>query len=535
MVTPRASILAPLVSTGIVGSYEVHLVDTVARLAPDASEVELLALALAARAPRFGHVCVELGVGQGPGAVVDDDGAVAFEWPSPPEWTAALGGSPIVAAPEEADRSPRRPLVWDGRRLYLQRYWRYEASVADAIAARSRASTGAAPQARTEALERVLDALFVPDERDAPDRQRVAAGIALTRPVSIVAGGPGTGKTRTVARLVAADHLLGGRAGGRLLTALAAPTGKAAARLTDAVHAEAQTLRTAGLIDEHVASALEATAATTVHRLLGSRGGTRVTHDRDHPLPHDLVVVDETSMVSLPLLARLLDALRPEARLVLVGDPYQLASVEAGTVMGDLVGPTDPVGAVREGVLAGAVTVLERMHRFGEGSTIAALADAVRTGDPDAAIAVLTAGSTDVAWVRPDDDSGLDRLVAEVVAPGVDQIRAAVAGDAEGALEAAARVKVLAATRQGPLGLHAWSDRIEGAVASAVPGFNRSRRFYTGRPVIVTANDPATGVANGDVGIVVERAGRRSVALATGGGSARSLPPGSSGSRPGGP
>ena len=209
----------------------------------------------------------------------------------------------------------------------------------------------------------------------------------------MLTGGPGTGKTTTVARLLAllaeqAD--LSGRAGLRI--AMAAPTGKAAARLTEAVAAEVARL------DSPDRNRLAGLEAMTLHRLLGSRPDTsvRFRHHRGNRLPHDVIVVDETSMVSLTMMARLLEAVRPDARLILVGDPDQLASVEAGAVLADLVDGLSEREDTR-------VAALLSSHRFGE--SIGALADAIRVGDADRAIEVLRAGGGHIDWI---DDRGPD-------------------------------------------------------------------------------------------------------------------------------
>ncbi len=260
-------------------------------------------------------------------------------------------------------------------------------------------------------------------------RQCLAAASAVLRRLAVVAGGPGTGKTTTVARIVA---LLCEQAGGSAppLVALAAPTGKAAARLEEAVHAEAAALP----VDDAVRSALLGLRASTLHRLLGWRPGSysRFRHDRTNRLPHDVVIVDETSMVSLSLMARLIEAIRPQARLVLVGDPGQLASIEAGAVLGDIVGPAggrlimnasardrlaqatgtaltaeDPPPGVTVG---DGIVVLDRVHRFGGG--IARLAAAIRRGDADAVLEVLGEGHDDVTWIPVDvaDPAGAQML-----------------------------------------------------------------------------------------------------------------------------
>jgi exodeoxyribonuclease V alpha subunit len=338
-------------------------------------------------------------------------------------------------------------------------------------------------------------------ETGPPDQQRRAAAAALTGGLTVIAGGPGTGKTRTVARLLGAAAELTAARARPLDLALAAPTGKAAARMTEAVQHELAVTGTSGPVAER----LGAVTAATLHRLLGWMGGTDYRHDARNPLPHDLVVVDETSMASLPLMARLLAAVRSDASLVLVGDPHQLASVEAGAVLGEIVGPPSdaPAAPVRE-----RVVVLARGHRFAPDSTIAALADAVRTGDADGALALLRSGGDELAWVRDDDTTGIATLQRAVGDHAVDIVTAAVAGRAEEALARATGLKVLCATRHGPLGSYRWNDRVEALLAHEVPSAALYRRFYLGRPLIVTRNDYPHRLMNGDVGIVVARAER---------------------------
>jgi len=527
----EVAVLAPFVDAGVFGPYEAHLAAAVVRLEPGVADEAVVALAAAARATRFGHVCVELAEvarqvvptwESGESGVPAEDGVgvepVALPWPPAEAWARCLSESGIVSPPGDAP-ARLRPLVFDGRFLYLQRYWQYELAVAEDLPTRAdRARPEPDPVSPTlaDALSaQVLDALFEPDGPDRVDLQRLAARRALGSGVSIIAGGPGTGKTHTVARVLAAAHLIAAAEGRELKAALAAPTGKAAVRMEAAVIAEVTALTDSGLITPELSARLTGPGAVTLHRLLGWRPGTHFRHDRGHPLPHDLVIVDETSMVSLPLMAKLLDAVRPDAQLVLVGDPFQLASIEAGTVMADLVGPgadagpgeeTEPVGESETdggSPLAGRVTLLRRMHRFAEGSGIAALAEAIRAGQADFALELLSGESPDALWVRDDDAEGLDRVRQSVAAAGVEMASAARDGDAASALDAAQRIKVLAATRHGPLGVYDWSDRIAAAVADALPGVSRSRAWYAGRPVMVTANDPLNDVFNGDVGVVV--------------------------------
>jgi exodeoxyribonuclease V alpha subunit len=350
-----------------------------------------------------------------------------------------------------------------------------------------------------------------------PDRrQAMAAASAVLRRLTVVAGGPGTGKTTTVARIVALLCEQAVRSGGRMpLIALAAPTGKAAARLEEAVHAEAARIDVADAIREQ----LLALQGSTLHRLLGRRPGSnsRFRHDRNQRLPHDVVIVDETSMVSLSLMARLLEALRPQARLVLVGDPAQLASIEAGAVLGDIVGPAAermvigaparrsleaacdaPVDAVDPdpGVTIGdGIVVLDRGHRFGGG--IAALASSVRGGDADAALALLHDPPDDVVWIPADvgSDSGdaLEPVRAGAVAAGEAVFEAAVAAEGLTALDALGSFRILCAHRRGAHGVSTWTARVEGWLEAELNGFSTADPWFVGRPLLVNEND-YTGV-----------------------------------------
>ncbi len=507
-VPSSVAVLAPFVDAGVFGPAEVHLTASVARLAGERaalSDEVLLALAVAARGPRLGHVCVELDRVQALVVDGDDDAVADLPWPELSEWSAALDASQVVAGPGDADAEPIRPLVWDGRRLYLHRYWAYERAVAADLVDRAgrapRPAAGADAATRRAKTFGALESLFgaerIPGSDGGPDEpnlQRRAAEVALGSGLAVIVGGPGTGKTRTVARLLAAAKLVADGEGRPLDVALAAPTGKAAARMTEAVHLAVDAAVAEGLVSATLAEELRSTRATTIHSLLGWAPGARFAHDRLDPLPHDLVVVDETSMVALPLMARLLDAVRPDAQLVLVGDPYQLASVEAGTVLGDVVGPTASSGSgptdtaatgptthdaatpasassatASSAPLAHNLAVLRRAHRFARDSGIARLAEAVRVGDADAAIELLADGGADLRWVRHDDAAGVAQVEHLVVDAGVESVTAALAGFGGAGLEAAGQVKILAATRHQPFGVFDWSDRIEAAVAARVP------------------------------------------------------------------
>jgi exodeoxyribonuclease V alpha subunit len=575
--------LFPFTEAGVFTEAEVHLAATVARLQPDTPDEVLLALAVAARGPRLGHICVVL---EDVARTVLPESATRstvgadppeLPWPDPARWRASLESAPaVVGSPADAGSLPLRPLVWDGERLYLQRYWNYELAVAASLLDRA-GSVRAGPfaGATPDQVESVLDEHFgprtQPDEQgsgrhgsgnegsghegsvhEVPNLQRRAASVALNSALSVIAGGPGTGKTTTVAKLLLAAVDLAeaiGQPAPRI--SLAAPTGKAASRMTEAV--------IAALGDREPPCG----PATTVHRLLGAVPGAGFRADAEDPIEADIVVLDETSMVDLSLMAHLLDAVRPDTTLVLVGDPNQLASVEAGTVLGDVVKaasePTSPLCAV--------LTVLTRIHRFDSASAIAGLAEAIRLGDADGALEVIDdppAGDTSapddrdddgvavplpfdgetsetidtvetiatvetVDRIDPSDTAAVDSVTSRLASAGREVVAAARAGRGAAAMSAASDLKLLAATRRGEMGLHSWTDRIESSVADAVEGdgttLRRGERWYVGKPVLVTANDPVLDVANGDVGVVVaDDEGEPTVALASGEGVRSVLP-----------
>ncbi len=500
---------------GVLAPVDVHVAQALGRLTGCEDQAALLAAAFAVRAPRLGSVCAVLA--ELPSTVTVDDEAADLEalpWPEPGAWRAATAASPLVRAPGSDGVAP---LVLDGGRLYLDRYHRYERRVATLLRRRAAAAAAGAPEDAVlrAALERLL-----PGAGDA-DPQRAAAATALRRCLTVVAGGPGTGKTTAVARIVALLCELPGRP---LRIALAAPTGKAADRMRAAVAAAADDLQLE--VDDAVRARMRGLEATTIHRLLGSRGpsSTRFRHDAARPLPVDVVIVDEASMVSLALMAKLLDAIRPDARVVLVGDPAQLASVEAGSVLGDVVGaaadpagPDEPGASAPRGVVP-AVVVLRRVHRFAEGGGIAALASAVQRGDAGAAVAALR-DRPDLVWIET--EAGVDQLDGDAVAPVRDALRAVGAqvldaarqGRAADALAALDRVRLLCAHRRGPSGLEAWTETIERWLAAG--GTAVHERNYVGRPVVVRRNDRALGLFNGDTGVVVQdpASGERRVAF----------------------
>ncbi len=467
-------------AAGVLAAADVHVATRLTALTGEPDDAVALAAALAVRAPRLGHVFVDLATIHATATVESDEPVDLSTLPWPSGWVQAVAASELVAVGENGSSRPLRLL---GTRLYLDRYWREERSVAADLLQLA----GEAPDVSEPELTGGLERLF----GDSDPHQRDAATAAVRRRFAVLAGGPGTGKTTTVARIVA---LLAEQTGGVRppLVALAAPTGKAAARLQEAVHAE--TARMA--VGDDVRALLMGLRALTLHRLLGWQPGShsRFAHDRGNRLPHDVVIVDETSMVSLSLMERLVEAVRPEARLILVGDPGQLASIEAGVVLGDIVGPAAASTQIGRGIV-----VLERVHRYGGG--IARLAEAIRRGDGDGTVAALAGAPGEVTWVREDLQLVRERALAAARAV----LRSARDGEALDALRALTRFRLLCAHRRGPYGVADWNQRVVGWLAGELEDVEQ--RDYAGRPLLVTENDYELGLYNGDTGVIVEGAG----------------------------
>ena len=517
--------LAAFNAARVVSATDLRVALRLGRLTGEQDERVLLAVALAVRAVRSGSVCVRLD-DLGPLRLPEDEEAARAEaehlpWPDDAPWAEAVARSPLVAA--GVDGPADRPARWVAGMLYLDRYWRDELAVRRDVDGRLAAPDLPVDDAR---LDAALTRLF-PAEQDA--RQRLAAAHAAHRRLTVLTGGPGTGKTTTVARLLAVLHdAAAPGAGPGLRVALAAPTGKAAARLQEAVR---EVVTGFGPADRE---RVGAPVASTLHRLLGYRPGssTRFRHDAHHHLPHDVVVVDETSMVALPLMARLLEALRPDARLVLVGDPDQLASVEAGAVLGDLVhrapllgppaapavtaqadaaladAPAPEAGEVDDrAALGNGVVRLRTVHRQHSDSAILPLAAAVRHGDADQVLALLREEHASVQFLETDADDVDDAVLAAVrhdaVEAGTRLVEAARAGDAAGALTALAAHRVMVAHRRGPAGRGRWAAQVEAWVEEATGHHATESPWVAGRPLLVTTNDAEVGLYNGDTGVLV--------------------------------
>jgi exodeoxyribonuclease V alpha subunit len=467
-VTAATGLLRAFADAEVLDLADVHVAQRLTALTKESDDTVALAVAFAVRALRGGSVCVDLR------SIADQVGQPELPWPDADAWTVAVRASPLTGTPPVLHFFSSR----SGDLLYLDRYWREEQQVCDDVLALLGSSlTAAAPS---------LDRLFPPGWEE----QRRAADVALAQSLTVLTGGPGTGKTTTVARLLALLAEQAAQAGRPpLRIALAAPTGKAAARLLQAVQEQIAEL------DAADRDRLPELTASTLHRLLQRRpdNASRFRHHRENRLPHDVIVVDETSMVSLTLMARLLEAVRPDSRLLLVGDADQLASVEAGAVLADLV---DGLGARDDVRIARLVT----SHRFD--APIGQLAEAIREGETDRVIAALRAGGPHVEWL--DTERPADAL-RDVLVPHALRLReAAVLGNGPVALGRLDEHRLLCAHRRGPFGVRHWNRQVERWLTDAT-GEPLWTDWYVGRPFLVTANDYGLGLYNGDTGVTVAR------------------------------
>ncbi|EMC0024256.1 exodeoxyribonuclease V subunit alpha [Enterobacter cloacae] len=469
----------------------------------------MLAAAILSNDAGEGHVCLPLSR-----LTIDEKMPVALQscfalLGESVDWQSVLLSSPAVS---RADT--QTPMILIGDRLYLNRLWRNELTVA-----RFFSETNAPLPCEEAQLRQTLDALFTSDE--ATDWQKVAAAVALTRRISVISGGPGTGKTTTVAKLLAALIQLSGEQKCRIR--LAAPTGKAAARLTESLGGALQKLP---LTQEQLA--LFPSEASTLHRLLGAQPGSqRLRYHAGNPLHLDVLVVDEASMIDLTMMSRLIDALPPHARVIFLGDRDQLASVEAGAVLGDIctyasLGYTAERAeelarltgcslAAESQSLAAALRdslcLLQKSYRFGSDSGIGQLAAAVNRGDRHATSAVFDGSFSDIEKKSLQTGEEYQAMLDDALL-GYQHFLTSVQQQHTPAQVIAAfgEYQLLCALREGPFGVSGLNDRLEQLLAQKRKITRTPHsRWYEGRPVMISRNDSALGLFNGDIGIALDR------------------------------
>lgn len=508
---PPARTTRALLELGVLSHLDYELGEALCGLVDERRPEVALGVALASRAVQRGHVFLELAA-LGSQGFQDESGQPITAVALPPlrDWCEALSRSRLVAVEPQSAQSPR-PLVLVGSRLYLARYFEYERRLAAMLLARSVARHDGLDGAL---LRRGLDRLF-PLANEALLGQRRACLLAALGGLSVISGGPGTGKTFTVAKvlLLLQEQALE-RGSEPLRVALLAPTGKAAQRLGEAI---AQNLDGApDALAPHLPR-----EASTIHRALGFQrhAPTRFRHHADNPLPADVVVVDEASMVDLALMTKLVGAVSPDARLVLLGDKDQLASVEAGAILGDVYGgnPGDgysrafaararslsgdelPVSRARpEPGIHDCMVHLTHVHRFAGGGPIARLASAVNRGSVEDALAVLGEGDPAVELFPMDHAATLEASFGRLVEQ---RFAGLSAPSVEHKLAVLSSFRFLCAHRRGPFGVEALNRFVAEQLrrAGVLPG---SGDWYDGRPVLVTANDYGLELFNGDVGVI---------------------------------
>jgi exodeoxyribonuclease V alpha subunit len=478
-----------------VNDIDLQFAEFMCRQAGSEDQHLVAAASLLSRGVTAGDVCLDLA------SALEGD-APAFGVAKVESWARNLRAFSVVGAPGEF-----KPLILDeSNRLYLHRYWRYEKELAEAIQKR-----GAAADFDRDLLKQGLQRLF-PQHSGETDWQRIAAIAAVTRRFCVISGGPGTGKTSTVVKVLALLLEQQGREGCRI--ALAAPTGKAAARLKESIMG-------GGDFDEEV-RALIPEDVFTLHRLLGYlKNSCSFRHNGDNPLPYDIVIVDEASMVSLPLMAKLVDALRTDTRLILLGDRDQLASVEAGAVLGDICNSGSSYGfspafATLAAELCGdslpvqdcgtplgdAVVLLTKSYRFSATSGIGKVGGLVNAGDGAGALETFKDKSFPDISIA---DTPPAATLAEALAPRIVEGYAAYLDkklSPEQAFASFGRFRILCATRTGPYGVEAINQLVEERLAKAGL-IHPEGRWYAGEPVMITSNDYNIGLFNGDVGLIL--------------------------------
>ncbi|RPJ42239.1 MAG: exodeoxyribonuclease V subunit alpha [Deltaproteobacteria bacterium] len=496
-----------LYQQGILSDLDIQLGRFMAKLSGGENPEIALAAAMASHYQGEGNICVDLSSFAGKSTLMD--GAEGLPFPELKKWRSILKKSPVVGRPGDF-----RPLILDGSRLYLYRYWDYETKLANILKART---AGDWEKVDEGTLKDGLARLFPEDGEEETDWQKVAAFTSVMKRFCVISGGPGTGKTFTVAKILAL--LLEQPGAEKIRIALAAPTGKAAARLQEAIKNSKEKLNCREEIKKLIPE-----EASTIHRLLGSvPDSPYFRHNAENPLSAEVVVVDEASMVDLALLSKLAQAVPSTARLILLGDKDQLASVEAGAVLGDtcdtgkvhgysqrfcdvlkkiagenVACPTE--GGDGPGIRDSIVQLL-RSYRFGVVSGIGEVSRAVNGGDGIRAMDLMKSASYgDIQWKDLPRPEVLPAVLKDRIIEGF----SACLGETEPAkvFDLFNRFRILCALREGPHGIHYMNLLIE-QILKDEGLIKRDGRWYPGRPVMITRNDYNLRLFNGDVGITL--------------------------------
>jgi exodeoxyribonuclease V alpha subunit len=491
--------------------------------------LDYLSVAIAVWAPVNGHVCADLSNVQQ--QVKDEIGSsnenidpllqAQLEWPSLSAWISHLSASPLVSIPlpeKLDDVDYNKPLVLFGNLLYLTRQWADEGLVAIALRTRLAASATPLPE---QAAAWVSDVFG----KKVDDKQSQAVMQALTHNTTVLLGGPGTGKTYTIAGMLHAffsEHGASSKPDAvskPLRVAIAAPTAKAARQVTASV---GKSLSLPHFPQTHAASIKAVTeVSSTIHRLLGWSPGNRgrFAHHSQNQLPYDIVIIDEVSMVSLPLMARLLEALSPTTKLVLVGDPQQLKSVEAGAVLPDIASlfadGTYPITKLTVNRRQANEDKPDSVNNIGTLATL--ISDAsLSSRDAETVLKFIQEGHKEITFislpVTDNEPSRSSHVFAELDSHLLgyrEALKFATQGNSEEALTSLSSVRVLCGHREGPFGVSTWNKFVAHTVGVS------TTRGAVGQPLLNTRNDLRTGLVNGDTGIVVNTENGRRVVFAT--------------------
>ena len=499
-----------LYHAGIMREIDFHFARFISGLCPHDDPDIFMGAALVSNAAGNGDIYLDLALSAGKPLGESLGAESRLRCPELNAWTEKLHASPVVGSPGEL-----RPLILDKKnRLYLYRYWDYEKKLADLILKRAQEHIGVIDESL---LRNSLQRLFPEVSDNGIDWQKVAALAAILKKFCLISGGPGTGKTFTVANILA---LLFEQAGdGRLEILLAAPTGKAAARLSESIRTAKKTLNCRKDIIDAIPS-----ESYTIHRLLKTiPGSPYFIHNSENRLPADVLVVDEASMIDLALMSKLLEAIPATARLILIGDKDQLASVEAGSVLGDIcdrnrvhgfserfckrlekiTGKEFNVGIEHDNLKNGlqdCIVVLKKSFRFTDSSTIGQLSRSVNRGDVEKVLDVLKTSPIPINWIETQGRKDLFQALAKKIIQGYAEYLKTT--DPQTALERFNRFKILCAVNIGPFGVNAVNMLAEKAL-SREGLIQPEQDWYMGRPVLITRNDYNLGLFNGDMGLTL--------------------------------
>jgi len=491
---PNEKYIQLLTDYGSFSEIDIHFARLMTRFSEQENPNLFLAAALVSRATAEGHICLDL----------------SSEWGDDSAWRKGLYSTKVVGRPGDY-----KPLILDNQsRLYLYRYWQYEKTLADDINNRS-----ATPIKEIDVplFKKGLSRLFPQSQDDETDWQKVSAFVSVMKGFCAISGGPGTGKSTVIAKILA--MILEQDKANKIRIALAAPTGKAAARLQEAIKDGKEVLP----IEDHIKEAI-ITEASTIHRLLGTISGSPYfRHNAKNPLPVHTVIIDEASMVDLALMSKLVQAIPSNARLILLGDKDQLASVEAGSVLGDICDTGRIHGfsqkfserfkqitgdrieinsnSSNEPEIQDCIVQLDRSYRFGIDSGIGTVSQAINKGDGSLALSLLKINDYDDArWKGLPRPSTLHESLRDTVIQGYRSYLEI--SDPMEIFRLFEQFRVVCVLREGPYGVSALNLLVE-QILREVNLITIEKRWYRGRPVLITRNDYNLGLYNGDIGIIL--------------------------------